>query len=214
MVVNVLILTGFIYFLVEVSISYFQRQVVSETLIEPESQIDFPSVSICWSPIITQKRFQFVLNRNPSTDSISHDQSCQHILLVWSHIPLNKRVGYNYSCPYALYNQSLKHHFAEPFRDFEESIRQVYLTYATEKEGVLSQKLYLGNYSTDIVHRDSLRCYVIHFNLSGIPGTQTKAIEIKISREQGTQIRRVAITPPHHLPRGYFPFVLISHITG
>lgn len=76
-VAYLVILTAFVYFATEVSISYFERKVVTETIIENESQVAFSTFSLCFPPSRALGAFhQFIKSialHYKTTDGVKHE---------------------------------------------------------------------------------------------------------------------------------------------
>lgn len=215
-----IVLTGFLYFAIQVSTSYFDRQVVSETLIEQESPQTFPNVAFCWDPIITISSFQFNVfsadfykknflsgynrKRENSIDLNIYHDACQNFFTTFNSVP-NETL--KWICPMQYYNWSLEEQIGKPFRRISEVLEYLTLSFSTT-HGPTQQNLTALNFTEEIIYRDALRCHVVNFNLPPIDAVQSISLSFRLNRIQGNVIRRLYVIPQRHLPRSNDKYIV------
>lgn len=95
---------------------------------------------------------------------------------------------------------SLEQQLAKPFRDLNKTVNDIILSYSLSDRAI-EEKLSTLNYTHEIVYRDGLRCYVIHFNLRKINSVQFTSFNIVLKERQGSYYRRFYIISSRHFPR-------------
>lgn len=200
LVLYVTINIGFLYFFVGVSNNYFNRDVISETLIELQSELDFPTVSFCFDLVITMTKFNFSGDEDSdysATKGPAYSKSCQNdfALTVNGRTPRGSGL---YQCPWQEFNKSFDEHLIEPYVSNLEFF-DINVHYTMFNGSVVSEDQSVLNISRNEYYQDGLRCY--DFTLSGekknIP---SKVLSIRTPLERGDDFRRFTVRPAHHVP--------------